>query len=270
MKRIQRILVGLDLGPHSAGVWREACAVARAFQAELTLLHAVPGADPLTFGAVANSLEARLAEVTRDRPAEVQLAQPPVIVPGPAAEALLTHGRDMPADLVLIGAGTRTRHDVVVLGSTAERVVREAEGPVWVVRPGRAHLRFDHVLAALDPVTPQDEVVRAAGQVAAPFHARLTVLTVVDRPGVAPDATRERALDAVGAGGAPAAEAEVDVRQGPKAAAEILDAVLSEGIDLLVMGESGDRTLTRLLEGNTVEKVLRVAPCSILRVAPVR
>ena len=50
--------------------------------------------------------------------------------------------------------------------------------------------------------------------------------------------------------------------------AELVDAVWSDRVDLLVMGESGRGNMTRLLEGNTVEKVLRVAPCSILRVNP--
>lgn len=268
MRRIQRILVGLDLGPASSDVWREACAVALAFKAELTPLHAVPGAEPRTFDAVARGLEARLLEVVNERPAGVKVAKRAVIRPGDAAEALLAHARDLPADLVLVGAGTRTRHDVVLLGSTAERLVREAAAPVWVVRPGSAHTRFGRVLAAFGPVAPQAEVARAAGEAAAALGARLTALAAVDRPDVDVDATRARVLEAIRAGAPPAPMADVVVRQAASAAAEVIDEVRVEGVDLLVMGESGDRALTRLLEGNTVEKVLRVVPCSILRVNP--
>jgi nucleotide-binding universal stress UspA family protein len=264
MRPIQRILLGLDLSPECADVWREACALARTFEAELVILHVTP------CGAREEDVAGRLADMVKAGQAEGVRVSPQVLRrEGDPGDALLACAEELPGvDLLVVGAGTRTRLDHVLLGSTAERVVRDAERPVWVVRPGRGHTRFARVLVALDPLRPKHEVARAAARVARAAGARLSALAVVTAPpegGV--EAVRARVLAALGAAEAQGVTpAEVIVREAAKAPPEIVDAVAREQADALVMGDSLVRGPARLREGNTVEKVLRLVPCSILRV----
>lgn len=52
-----------------------------------------------------------------------------------AAEVICTFARKLPADLIVIGSHGHTGLLHVLLGSTAERVVREAHCPVLVTKP---------------------------------------------------------------------------------------------------------------------------------------
>jgi nucleotide-binding universal stress UspA family protein len=58
---------------------------------------------------------------------------------GSAAEEILVLARDFGADLIVIGTHGRKGLAHVVLGSTAEKVVRLAPCPVFVVKESHAH-----------------------------------------------------------------------------------------------------------------------------------
>jgi nucleotide-binding universal stress UspA family protein len=58
-------------------------------------------------------------------------------------------------------------------------------------------------------------------------------------------------------------DARVVVRDG-KPAPEILKIVRDEGIDLVVIGYTGKKTISKLLIGSISEKVVATAPCSVI------
>lgn len=270
MKPIQSIVLGLDLSPECADVWREACAVARTFDAELHLVYAVEEARQGTpaFEVARAGVHARLEEMRQAGALEATRVSPHSIIrAGDPAEAILTAARELDADCIVIGAGARTVSGRVVLGSIAERVVREAEAPVWVVRPGRGHVRFDRVVAAVDPRGPQPEIIHSAALVARTCKGSLVVLAITPEHD-GHDLIRRRIQDAVSGTAANAMDVEVYVRGAPKTSVELIDTVQRDDVDLLVMGDSGRPGAPS--EANTVEKVLRLVPCSILRVRPPR
>jgi nucleotide-binding universal stress UspA family protein len=57
------------------------------------------------------------------------------VIPGVAAEEICRFAREDGFDLVVVGTHGRTGIRHFMLGSVAEKVVREAHSPVLVVRP---------------------------------------------------------------------------------------------------------------------------------------
>ncbi len=271
MVPIQSILVGLDLTPDCAAVWREACALARSLEAELHLVHAVTDLDPRSpelehalSGAESRLLELRQAAI--DQGARVA---PAVFArAGDAGETIAQAARDLRVDLVVIGTGVRSASDRRALGFTAERVLRDVEAPVWIVRPARPHERVERIVAAVDAARPQREVIHAAGLIARPGRLGLTVLALYPEGARGADVL-ERVRAAVGGTAAESLDVEVYARATTAPPTDLVDVAERDCVDLLVLGEAPHPTPRRREE--VVERLLRVAPCSILRVplAPV-
>ncbi|MCO5166284.1 MAG: universal stress protein [Planctomycetes bacterium] len=278
MMRLQTILVGMDWSPASMDAWREACALARTFGARLVLAHAVPETTSVRAEReeVVLQAEAMLRQLAVDVGAEAARV---VVEEGRPADVLLAVAGREQVDLVVLGAGARTTLDRVLLGSCAERVVRESPAPVWLVRPGRAHPEVRRILCALDgdlEAKESDEALRAAVYLCRTFVADLTLVTVVPDPGAArpwageasglPEAVARgeealrRRLEGIDRHGV---ETRVLVRAG-KPAPGIVEAAGLVGCDLLVMGTRGLTGLAHLWSGSTAERVIRAVPSSVL------
>lgn len=141
---IRTILVPLDFSPASLGALGAAVAFARRFKAKLTLLHVVaPVATPdfaASFPTVMENDEV-MAAAKRELVGVVKSAKLPrgmvekVLVRfGSAYHEIADAANTLKADLIIISTHGRTGLKHVLLGSTAERVVRHARCPVLVVR----------------------------------------------------------------------------------------------------------------------------------------
>lgn len=247
--------------------WREARLIASTFGAQLVLVHAIPEA---VAEQERDQVVARAEELLRDMTLDGEdAAKPRVVVQGGRpTEVLLKAAREQEADLVVIGAGERTALDRVLLGSAAERVVRESPVPVWLARPGRAHHEVRRVLCALDGdptssmAAESEAALRAAVFLCRTFVADLTVVTIV--PDAAALAAGEAALrDRLLAIDCHGLRTELVVRSG-KPAAGIVDAAAEARCDLLVMGTRGRTGLAHLWTGSTAERVVRAVPASTL------
>lgn len=142
---ISRVLVGVDFDEPSAAALRMADALASAWQADVTLLHASTPEAPAYFTAAQiGALEAEREQsraVTADdlRAFAAQHCQRPVHVAvedGPPQDAILQTA----AAFDVIVVGTHRRHGPIRwwLGSVAEAVVRDSPRPVLVVPAGAA------------------------------------------------------------------------------------------------------------------------------------
>jgi nucleotide-binding universal stress UspA family protein len=154
----RRIVVAVDFGEASASAVRVAGALARRFEAELTAIHAESFEAPPYFTrqqitAIEKQRKAARAEAQRYL---AHFAEPLARWPVKA-----TVSDVIPADAILDAS---RRHDLIVMGthgrrgparwwagSVAERVVREAEVPVLVVRDGG--LNAEEVFARVSVLT---------------------------------------------------------------------------------------------------------------------
>ena len=142
-----RILVPVDFGPASDAALEHARALARAFNAELHLVHVFE--DPLLTGAVTaetfvpvepetraalmEEAQERLAHRIRPDDRET-LGASGEIVTGSPASAITDHAARVGASLIVMGTHGRGGVAHLLLGSVAERVVRSAPCPVLTVR----------------------------------------------------------------------------------------------------------------------------------------
>jgi len=148
MIKLERILVPTDMSEFSGHALRYGCEFANRFGAELHLLNVVqdivamvpePGlAFPAPGEYMAEMQDA--AKQALEQLPESGKVQPEITVHrevrvGTPFLEIVRYAKDIDADMVVIGTHGRTGLAHVLLGSTAEKVVRKAPCPVLTVRP---------------------------------------------------------------------------------------------------------------------------------------
>ena len=146
MIAIQSILAPTDFSAHSEKAVRYACGLAERLGAELHLVHILSeilpaGPDPLLMPVIPPEYykenEDRARE-TLDRLINPTWGAPRSVVTavrwGSPVEAIVSYAVDQRVDLVVIATHGRTGLSHVLLGSVAERIVREAPCPVLTIR----------------------------------------------------------------------------------------------------------------------------------------
>jgi nucleotide-binding universal stress UspA family protein len=135
------ILAAIDESPRAEAVMQHTATLARTTPgAEIHLVHAVSRnaeADKSNapFAAELGRRRAHLDERAREA---VSLAGVPVVAhlfERDPAQAILQAAVSLDADLVVVGTADRKGLDWVLLGSVAQRVMRDAACPVLLVRP---------------------------------------------------------------------------------------------------------------------------------------
>lgn len=146
MLELHHLLAPTDFSEHSTTALRHACGFAEKFGATLHLLHILPeivpiGPDP-TLAAVmppeyytqteeqAKQALSKILDPTWGRPAKVEYH----LRWGDAVEGILSHAASHPTDMIILATHGRTGLSHMLLGSVAERIVREAPCPVLTVR----------------------------------------------------------------------------------------------------------------------------------------
>jgi universal stress protein A len=144
MAEWKKVCCAVDFSDASRFAMAEAADLARRFQGQLTLVHVhgPPPPGPLDalapsdqlFGAawvdLGRAMAAWRAEAGQRTGARVRST----IRVGDAAEEILHFAREEGMDLVVLGSHGDTGHRHLVIGSVAERVMREAPCPVLVIR----------------------------------------------------------------------------------------------------------------------------------------
>jgi universal stress protein A len=143
---IRKILAPTDFSAHAENAVRFACGLTQRLGTELHLLHVlseiVPtGPDPLLTPVLPPEYY-RESEV-QSREALAKLIQPswgtPPVVEiavrwDSPVEGIVEYAREAAIDLIVIATHGRTGLSHVLLGSVAERIVREASCPVLTIR----------------------------------------------------------------------------------------------------------------------------------------
>jgi universal stress protein A len=143
---IRRILAPTDFSAHARNAVRYACGLAGRLDAELHLLHVLSaiiptGPDPL-FVPVLPAESYHESEVQSRRALEHLLdpswGPPPSVAVAvrweSPVEGIVDYAREAAIDLIVIATHGRTGLSHVLLGSVAERIVREAPCPVLTIR----------------------------------------------------------------------------------------------------------------------------------------
>jgi nucleotide-binding universal stress UspA family protein len=167
-------------------------------------------------------------------------------------------------------------------GSTARRVIRKAQAPVWVVHPGPS-LGMEHVLACVDGSDVSADVVAMAGRIADLGNAKRTVLRCLDYPddiALRRLVHADEALRAYHREVQDSAQAELDalaadaggkwqiVLEDRYVADAVPERVKSSSVDLVVLASTSRPAVAGMVLGTTAERILERAPVSTLIVRP--
>ncbi len=287
--KIRRIVAATDFSETAARGLEWAEAVARRHGAGLTVVHAfMPPAvipdyaffDPGQVDLLRRTAERRLETLVagiRKR----GIAAAGAFEIGSSAAAVARAARRAKADLLVIGTRGTTGFRHLMLGSVAERLLRQAEMPVLAVHPGDAR----PVRPARTVLVPTDfsRDARSAAFAAARLLGKTGRIVLVHAchltydysvlGDVPPAAFFRRVQEAV------RKKLEAEARRLAKAVGRVdvavrlgfpVDVILDEargvGADMIAMGTHGRSGLKRLFLGSTAERVVQHAKCPVLAV----
>jgi len=189
--------------------------------------------------------------------------------------------RDRQAELVIVGRGERRGATELIVGSTAERIVRTSDVSVLIVSKA-PEAPYRRPLVAIDLSELSRRAVELALRIADAEVAEVDCLHAIDLPYV----------KMLAQGGMSAAEIDAHVVAAERSAGTLLEGwipraraagvrlnpILRRGdprriiaaeigerrSDLVVVGTAGHSKLGRLLLGSVAESVMRSAPCDVL------
>jgi nucleotide-binding universal stress UspA family protein len=294
MFEVRRILCPVDLSESSRGALQYSARLAHWYGAGIHVLHVDPALP--TLWRVAPSLDSAASRAATPAAANTALATfvHPIrdagvsidahVALGDVAARILDYARHKRTDLIVMGTHGRGGLERLVLGSVAERVLREASCPVMTTRRADApFLRdgppFRSIVCSVDFSPPSLAALRRALSLAAEADARLTLLHVlapVDHPMRVPlgwflqeGELRQRLHAALPAQAGDWCRPSEVVARG-EVHKETLRVAQSCAADLIVMGVHGRNTLDVRLFGSNTVRVVRTADCPVLTVGASR
>jgi nucleotide-binding universal stress UspA family protein len=291
---IRRILCPTDFSDLSKNALAQAAALARWYEAEITLLYVAPVAatasevvyvpTPWLSPEMREKLRGDLhafAQAAREQGIAVRID----LCEGNPAIEILDTARTEAFDLVVMGTRGRQGIAAWVLGSVTEAVLRDAPCPVLTVAPRSrvaATARFDTILCPVDFSPTSERTAHEATLLAEETQAQLVLFHVIERvggpPGPVPagfdgkayradaeDSVRRRLHRLRALGGEDSVEEAVAWGWPDR---EILRLARERSAGLIVMGAHGG-PMDSTLFGSTAHKVVRRASCPVL-VLPAR
>ncbi len=297
MIEFKRILCPVDFSESSTRSLAHAAALARWYEAQLTVLHVVPTFDPVQVRAELGvpvqivdpvPREEVLGEMRQllDRAgfsADAQL----VAEAGDASTTIVDQALTTRADLIVIGTHGRRGFKRLLLGSVAETVLHESPCPVLTVSPHTAAttsdvVTFKRILCPVDFSPSSLQALGFALDLARQADGRVTLLHVFewlpeDEPrssthfnvpefrGYMVNDARERLRSLVTEESRAWCEID-DVIVSGRAHREILREAEARSADLVVMGSQGRGGVGLALFGSTTHQVVRRAACPVLTV----
>jgi nucleotide-binding universal stress UspA family protein len=294
-----RILCPVDFSEFSRRALDHALAVARCYGATVTALHVVSPIpvvvpNPYYFGSeTPPPMVLPPVDLVAIRAQVQQLAEAEQ-VPGVRVETLVEEAPDvyreilsqaerLGSDLVVMGTHGRSGFQRLFLGSTAEKVLRQARCPVMTVPPKvpeampRGPVPFSRILCAVDFSASSEVALNHAMSLAREGMGTLTLVHIIETtplyydfaPPVVLDLTswtedaRKRLRKMVPDTIRSSVSVTEVVAMG-KPYREILTLAGELASDLIVMGVQGRNAADLLFFGSTTHHVVREARCAVL------
>lgn len=317
MPQVDHILVPIDLHDNAGPVVAWAALLARTFRSRLTLLHVNESFESMKRHPLAQTepLLGKTEDLESWRATYTQQARSTLtqiiaqhceglsvsieLVEGRAQVAILDHLARILAGLVVVGTHGRPWYQRVVIGSTAETLLRAAPCPVLIVPNTTDRNATPRLKTLLLPTDfSVDGMVSETWALQLAEDKDMILLHSIENPLLdtyEPDTVEidfQRAMEEARVHPPRSAQpfwdhahrvshaklsvlrqqflgvhaqVEVLVREGPAAQA-ILDTVENRTVDLIVMSTHGRGGVRRLLLGSVAENVIRLAPCPVLTV----
>lgn len=292
------ILVATDGSRGSGAAEAYACALARSWGATLTVMRVLefpPGMNPdypinrVYLGELMKEATRKLADV-KARAADLGISVQSHIATGIPSEEVLAVARAEETDLIVVGTKGKTGLEHILLGSTAERIIRMAPCPVLTVPVERQrtegsegaespHLVLKRMLVPVDFSECSLDALEYGALVAQRSKAYLTLLHVLEPVSYGldftlPHATKREQIRTELTGRLSNLVSELTTAGVPSdftmlgglPADSVVDTARSRSSDVIVMGTHGRRGFSHVLFGSVAESVLRRSSCPVLTV----
>lgn len=279
MKSLEKILVATDFTDSSAFAVEAAITLATKFNAFLSVLTVIPDIkdSPIPLDKIKDSIHRLLVDIEAGSKKRGFVNLESKVVIGSPFDRIIEEANNQNANLIMLGSGEKENKSAYALGITAEKVMRKASKPVWVVKKGSRN-NIGNILCAVDFSAASKRALQNAIFLSKTFNAHLTVLTVIEslsnvypgRPIIEPQTQgiyaedRENEFQKFLKGFDLSEVRWEKLIQRGSPDAEILSVVWERTPDLLVMGSEGKTGISRILMGSVAEKVVRELPCSII------
>ena len=291
MIRIAHVLCPVDFSDISQHALDHAAAIARWYEARLTLLYVFPNFPVVDIPSLVlgepdrerlmAGLRGMAAAVPQQVSMDFRIEEAAYTHEAIVAQIGATH-----ADLLVLGTHGRSGFQRLFLGSVTEKVIRKAPCPTLVVPPRIADvpagspIQFRRIVCPVDFSESSLEALAYAINLAQEADAQLTLLHVVEflpvlseapmppsdlshiREGIAADA-RRKLQSLIPDSAHTYCTVETAVVEG-RAYREILHQATERQADLIVMGVHGRHALDQFVFGSTTHHVIRASACPVL------
>ena len=295
MIQITRILCPIDFSECSRHALHHAIAVARWYEASVTVLHVAVNMPNMDVPGVPISdpnrelLLARMQAFAGANPPDVRVSLVVRCASDVRAE-ILAQAQALTADLIVIGSHGRTGFERLLLGSVTEKVVRKSPCPIMIVPPhapeaqgqSLTHGGQPRIVCAIDFSETSLGALEYAISLAEETDATLTLLHAIEVPpellehlpvpddfnverchAAAEAACLQRLRELVPASVRNYCQVTTAVREGA-AYRQILRVSEEQAADLIVMGVHGRGAVDLMLFGSNSARVIRAATCPVL------
>ena len=292
MLEIKLILCPVDFSEFSVRAYRHALSVAQHYRAQLVALHIVelwryPSLSFVPAGtaydetcqAFCEKGEQELQELVRSNTPREYMPEL-VVQEGNAADTILSVAARLRADAIVMGTHGRRGYNRMMLGSVAERVMRNSPCPVLVVNKplddlsaassevGQDH-RLYRILFCTDFSENSKRALHYAISAATEYDAELTLLHVLDEKPAKIDqaiaATTQQLEQLIPAEERKTLKVRFAVRVG-KPYEQIIQFAKQAHPDIVAMGVHGRGSLDLAVFGSTTYRVIQLGPCPVLAV----
>jgi nucleotide-binding universal stress UspA family protein len=280
------ILVPTDGSDVARAAAETAVELARRFDARLHVVHVLdPGesataADDADDGLTRSAERATSPAADRATDAGLEVTVAAVDPEGSIHRAILDYAAEHAVDCIVMGTYGRTGLDRFVLGSVAERTIRESPVPVVTVHEGTTvDLPFDAILVPTDGSDCARAAADHAIELARLTGAALHTVHVVDAGVLHGGADPATLLDSLEAAGQRVLDAVVE--RATEAGVETVEASVLNGtphraiagyadeydVDCVVMGTHGQSGLDQRFLGSVTERVVRSTDVPVLTIS---
>ena len=281
MKLLEKILLAADFSQSTDNLVENAIGLAKTFQSQIILIHVLP--DDITnekARLLLNDAAINQLELINDKiKSEGVETDNPILEYGNHFDKIIKTADNIHANVIVIGAGEKTKDDVFQLGTTAEKIIRKSTKPVWIVK-NNSPLDVKNILCPVDFSTESKRALKNAIIMARRFNAELIILSVYEM--IYSDSLKlkldwdeeieyiklehEKEFNSFLEGfNLTDLNWDREIAKGLPSE-EILKAISLYNTDLLIMGTTGKSGLNRIVMGSVTEKVVREVPCSFITI----
>ena len=285
--QIERVLAAVDFSDWTDPVLKTAAELAHRYDASLTVVYAEMFLPPPYFTErgierIADFLETQrqaaqehLQEVVEQTLGKEGIEVETRLVEASPTEGILRAAEPLGADMIVMGTHGRSGLNRLLLGSVAEKVMRQARVPVLTVRGvgeegSHCEVPFRKILCPVNYTPVAQEALHWAADLARRSGAELVLMTSLEEEEAGSEEVIHEHEQRLCAGVPEGVQAHCSIRPAVRrgnAAEQILGMAVEEECDLIVIGAQHRPLLEATIIGTTSVRVMRHAPCPVLTVS---